>query len=103
MCATVVHIKSFNFLLFLSASVLVCIRRTCADWLDGSEPDDPALRGEKDPKNYTINVPLRSCGPSSTQVSSIHDSESSSHLKTILIHATVSHCPNATFFLCSYT
>ncbi|RDD41868.1 Cytoplasmic FMR1-interacting protein 2 [Trichoplax sp. H2] len=48
--------------------VLICIRRTCADWLQGSEPDDPALRGEKDPKNYTVEVPLRSCGPSSTQL-----------------------------------
>lgn len=76
MLAIIVYVKSSNYLIpFLSASLLVCIRRTCADWLNGSEPDDPALRGEKDPKNYTVNVPLRSCGPSSTQVYSIRDSQ----------------------------
>ena len=42
----------------------------CVDWLDGKEKtDDPALRGEKDPKTgYIIHVPRRCIRLSSTQV-----------------------------------
>lgn len=40
------------------------------DWETGHEPfNDPALRGEKDPKSgFDIKVPRRAVGPSSTQV-----------------------------------
>lgn len=50
--------------------ILLAIRDVCIDWLDGKERhDDPALRGEKDPKSgFHIEVPRRSVGLSSTQV-----------------------------------
>lgn len=52
-------------------SVLQAIRKTVCDWEAGREPhNDPALRGEKDPKGgFDITVPRRAVGPSSTQVS----------------------------------
>lgn len=52
-------------------SVLQAIRKTVCDWETGREPhNDPALRGEKDPKGgFDIKVPRRAVGPSSTQVS----------------------------------
>uniref|UniRef100_A0A8C0Y3I3 Cytoplasmic FMR1-interacting protein n=1 Tax=Cyprinus carpio carpio TaxID=630221 RepID=A0A8C0Y3I3_CYPCA len=51
-------------------SVLQAIRKTICDWEAGREPhNDPALRGEKDPKGgFDIKVPRRAVGPSSTQV-----------------------------------
>uniref|UniRef100_A0A8C9VFH5 Cytoplasmic FMR1-interacting protein n=1 Tax=Scleropages formosus TaxID=113540 RepID=A0A8C9VFH5_SCLFO len=51
-------------------SVLQAIRKTICDWETGREPhNDPALRGEKDPKGgFDIKVPRRAVGPSSTQV-----------------------------------
>lgn len=51
-------------------SVLQAIRKTVCDWETGREPhNDPALRGEKDPKSgFDIKVPRRAVGPSSTQV-----------------------------------
>ncbi|XP_006821526.2 cytoplasmic FMR1-interacting protein 2-like [Saccoglossus kowalevskii] len=54
----------------LIESIIKSVRETCADWLRGNEPhDDPALRGEKDPKTgYNLHVPRRSVGPSSTQL-----------------------------------
>lgn len=57
--------------LFLS-SVLQAIRKTVCDWDGGREPpNDPCLRGEKDPKGgFDIKVPRRAVGPSSTQVES---------------------------------
>lgn len=57
------------FVLFFS--VLQAIRKTICDWEAGREPhNDPALRGEKDPKGgFDIKVPRRAVGPSSTQVS----------------------------------
>ena len=44
------------------------------DWLDGKERnDDPALRGEKDPKmGFHIDLPRRPVGLSSTQVQYQH-------------------------------
>lgn len=53
-------------------SVLQAIRKTICDWEGGREPpNDPCLRGEKDPKGgFDIKVPRRAVGPSSTQVSS---------------------------------
>ena len=50
--------------------VLLAIRDVCIDWLDGKERhDDPALRGEKDPKSgFHIQVPRRTIGLSSTQL-----------------------------------
>ncbi|KAG7276309.1 hypothetical protein CRUP_015632 [Coryphaenoides rupestris] len=50
-------------------SVLQAIRKTICDWETGREPhNDPALRGEKDPKGgFDIKVPRRAVGPSSTQ------------------------------------
>lgn len=52
------------------SSVLQAIRKTVCDWETGHEPfNDPALRGEKDPKSgFDIKVPRRAVGPSSTQV-----------------------------------
>ena len=52
-------------------SVLQAIRKTICDWEGGREPpNDPCLRGEKDPKGgFDIKVPRRAVGPSSTQVS----------------------------------
>ena len=49
-------------ILILLCSVLLAIRDVCIDWLDGKERnDDPALRGEKDPKTgFHIEVPRRS-------------------------------------------
>uniref|UniRef100_UPI00358E9EC8 cytoplasmic FMR1-interacting protein 2-like isoform X1 n=1 Tax=Myxine glutinosa TaxID=7769 RepID=UPI00358E9EC8 len=51
-------------------SVLQAIRKTCCDWEGGVEPpNDPSLRGEKDPKGgFDIKVPRRMVGPSSTQL-----------------------------------
>uniref|UniRef100_A0AAR2LNC4 Cytoplasmic FMR1-interacting protein n=1 Tax=Pygocentrus nattereri TaxID=42514 RepID=A0AAR2LNC4_PYGNA len=51
-------------------SVLQAIRKTICDWEIGREPhNDPALRGEKDPKGgFDIKVPRRAVGPSSTQL-----------------------------------
>lgn len=52
-------------------SVLQAIRKTICDWEGGREPpNDPCLKGEKDPKGgFDIKVPRRAVGPSSTQVS----------------------------------
>uniref|UniRef100_A0A673MZD7 Cytoplasmic FMR1-interacting protein n=1 Tax=Sinocyclocheilus rhinocerous TaxID=307959 RepID=A0A673MZD7_9TELE len=51
-------------------SVLQAIRKTICDWETGREPhNDPALRGEKDPKGgFDIKVPRRAVGPSTTQL-----------------------------------
>uniref|UniRef100_A0A8C0Y257 Cytoplasmic FMR1 interacting protein 1 n=2 Tax=Cyprinus carpio TaxID=7962 RepID=A0A8C0Y257_CYPCA len=51
-------------------SILQAIRKTICDWETGREPhNDPALRGEKDPKGgFDIKVPRRAVGPSSTQL-----------------------------------
>ncbi|KAK2117024.1 Cytoplasmic FMR1-interacting protein 2 [Saguinus oedipus] len=51
-------------------SVLQAIRKTICDWEGGREPpNDPCLRGEKDPKGgFDIKVPRRAVGPSSTQI-----------------------------------
>uniref|UniRef100_A0A4W3H9N6 Cytoplasmic FMR1 interacting protein 2 n=1 Tax=Callorhinchus milii TaxID=7868 RepID=A0A4W3H9N6_CALMI len=50
-------------------SVLQAIRKTICDWESAREPpNDPCLRGEKDPKGgFDIKVPRRAVGPSSTQ------------------------------------
>lgn len=47
------------------------MRDTCVDWMRGVEPhDDPAMKGKKDPdEGFTIKVPRRNVGPSTTQVS----------------------------------
>ncbi|XP_041477036.1 cytoplasmic FMR1-interacting protein 1 homolog isoform X1 [Lytechinus variegatus] len=53
----------------LVVSIIRAVRETCADWLRGVEPNDPALKGEKDPKNgFSFDVPRRTVGPSSTQL-----------------------------------
>uniref|UniRef100_A0A672L923 Cytoplasmic FMR1-interacting protein 1 homolog n=1 Tax=Sinocyclocheilus grahami TaxID=75366 RepID=A0A672L923_SINGR len=51
-------------------SILQAIRKTICDWETGREPhNDPALRGEKDPKGgFDIKVPRRAVGPSTTQL-----------------------------------
>ncbi|KAH0629878.1 hypothetical protein JD844_012335 [Phrynosoma platyrhinos] len=56
-------------------SVLQAIRKTICDWEGGREPpNDPCLRGEKDPKGgFDIKVPRRAVGPSSTQVNLCFD------------------------------
>lgn len=50
--------------------IIMSVRDTCVDWLRGTEPpDDPALRGKKDPdEGFFIKVPRRNVGPSSTQL-----------------------------------
>lgn len=55
---------------FCACSVLQAIRKTVCDWEGAREPpNDPCLRGEKDPKGgFDIKVPRRAVGPSSTQV-----------------------------------
>jgi len=52
-------------------SILLGLRTVCVDWLNNEEPrDDPAMRGEKDPKTgYRVDLPHRKVGVSSTQVS----------------------------------
>ncbi|CAB1337769.1 unnamed protein product [Coregonus sp. 'balchen'] len=49
---------------------LQAIRKTICDWEGAREPpNDPCLRGEKDPKGgFDIKVPRRAVGPSSTQL-----------------------------------
>lgn len=48
--------------------VIVAARETAID-LSKSAKEDPALRGEKDPKTgFHIDIPTRPVGPSSTQV-----------------------------------
>lgn len=51
-------------------SIISSVRETCADWMTGFEPpNDPALKGEKDPKSgFHIDIPHRNVGPSSTQL-----------------------------------
>eukprot|EP00051_Salpingoeca_urceolata_P004991 m.69469 g.69469 ORF g.69469 m.69469 type:complete len:1254 (+) comp13989_c0_seq2:242-4003(+) len=50
-------------------TVLMAIRNTCADWAAGVEPkDDPAMKGDKDPKFMAPDVKQRQCGPGSTQL-----------------------------------
>lgn len=62
---------TLGFFFFLD-SVLQAIRKTVCDWEGAREPpNDPCLRGEKDPKGgFDIKVPRRAVGPSSTQVKS---------------------------------
>ena len=53
-------------------SILLGLRTVCVDWLNDEPKDDPALRGEKDPKTgYRIELPHRKVGVSSTQVSHV--------------------------------
>ncbi|CAG9120097.1 unnamed protein product [Plutella xylostella] len=53
----------------LIRSIIVSVRETCGDWARGCEPQqDPALRGKKDDHSFTIKVPRRNVGPSSTQL-----------------------------------
>ncbi|XP_065670394.1 cytoplasmic FMR1-interacting protein 1 homolog isoform X3 [Hydra vulgaris] len=52
----------------LMKTVMMAIRETVID-LSKSAVEDPAVRGEKDPKNgFRIDIPFRSVGPSSTQL-----------------------------------
>lgn len=69
-CLTSLVVKVRFVWLWLCCSVLQAIRKTICDWETGREPhNDPALRGEKDPKGgFDIKVPRRAVGPSSTQV-----------------------------------
>ncbi|KAF2986433.1 hypothetical protein EK904_003697 [Melospiza melodia maxima] len=82
-------------------SVLQAIRKTVCDWEAGHEPfNDPALRGEKDPKSgFDIKVPRRAVGPSSTQLfmvrtmtESLNSAELLKQLKSLglekLLHVT---------------
>ncbi|KAL0858499.1 hypothetical protein ABMA27_012364 [Loxostege sticticalis] len=54
----------------LIRSIIVSVRETCGDWARGCEPQqDPVLRGKKDGEaSFTIKVPRRNVGPSSTQL-----------------------------------
>ena len=50
--------------------VVTAIRETCADWINNKEdPNDPAIKGEKDPKTgHKVRIKNRACGLSSTQL-----------------------------------
>ena len=50
--------------------VVTAIRETCADWINNKEdPNDPATKGEKDPKTgHKVRIKNRACGLSSTQL-----------------------------------
>ena len=60
-----------SIVLTFFCSILLGLRTVCVDWLNNEEPkDDPALKGEKDPKTgYRVELPHRNVGVSSTQVS----------------------------------
>lgn len=86
-------------------SVLQAIRKTVCDWETGREPhNDPALRGEKDPKGgFDIKVPRRAVGPSSTQVSPLPlwwRAHSQPHLALTFPLVILSHTSN---ILCTVT
>lgn len=49
-------------------TVLMAIRNTCADWLGDREPDDPAIKGEKETNYQPQSLPSRSVGAGSTQL-----------------------------------
>lgn len=68
----------------VTSSVLQAIRKTVCDWEGAREPpNDPCLRGEKDPKGgFDIKVPRRAVGPSSTQVRARDNFLTSSNLTT---------------------
>lgn len=70
MACTFDHKHTIILVLFFLCSVLQAIRKTVCDWEGAREPpNDPCLRGEKDPKGgFDIKVPRRAVGPSSTQV-----------------------------------
>ncbi|KAK3576874.1 hypothetical protein CHS0354_012929 [Potamilus streckersoni] len=54
----------------INKMVLLSIRDSCVDWLNGIEPpDDPALKGKKDSnEGFPIQVPRKQVGPSGTQL-----------------------------------
>lgn len=56
--------------LLCTRRLILSVRDTCVDWMRGVEPhDDPAMKGKKDPdEGFTIKVPRRNVGPSTTQV-----------------------------------
>lgn len=49
---------------------LLQIREMAADWLNGVEPDDPAVQGKKETKkdSFKVQIPTRCAGPSTTQL-----------------------------------
>ena len=50
-------------------SILTGLRDVCVDWLNGEPVEDPAMKGEKDPKaGFKVEVPRKAVRPSSTQV-----------------------------------
>ena len=69
-CGWQLWCTAHTFLCLFPASVLQAIRKTICDWEGAREPpNDPCLKGEKDPKGgFDIKVPRRAVGPSSTQV-----------------------------------
>lgn len=54
----------------LIRSIIMSVRETAADWVNGSQPSqDPANRGKKDPDSgFQIKVPRLNVGPGSTQL-----------------------------------
>ena len=51
------------------SSILTGLRDVCVDWLNGEPVEDPAMKGEKDPKaGFKVEVPRKAVRPSSTQV-----------------------------------
>lgn len=50
--------------------VILSVRDSCVDWMDGMEPEaDPAIKGKKDPESgFPIRVPRKGVSPSATQV-----------------------------------
>lgn len=54
---------------FINLSILVSVRETAADWLNGQEPKDDATSKKKDKKaEEEVQTRKRNVGPSSTQV-----------------------------------
>jgi cytoplasmic FMR1 interacting protein len=50
-------------------TILVGLRDVCVDWLNGEPRDDPAIKGDKDPKGgFKVDVPRKAVRPSSTQL-----------------------------------
>jgi len=50
-------------------TVLMGLRSTCADWLNGNEPnDDPSMKGKKDQNYVARPIPDKIVGPGSTQL-----------------------------------
>ena len=63
------------------------------DWLNGEPVEDPAMKGEKDPKSgFKVEVPRKAVRPSSTQV-----------CVCVCVHACVRVCLHVCVCVCMHT